>query len=172
MGKVTFDGINKLILVNYGETELDVKMDLYSEWKQWVLQLDNAKFEQAMVSIGGDTISSGRYLGTTTFLENNWKIKPYSWNHILTINGNLYTRDGSSPFIPCDGDFNVTINLSTSNLIDAIATNGSTVDTSSIANAVWNQLLSQIITEGSIGKLIQTLEKKIDDTEAIVMTLD
>ena len=33
--KVTFDGPNKLILINHGEVSIDVKEDIYSGWKEW-----------------------------------------------------------------------------------------------------------------------------------------
>ena len=41
--KVTFDGINKHIIINPGETQIDVQVDLYSAWKEWVHQLEITK---------------------------------------------------------------------------------------------------------------------------------
>ena len=34
--KVTFDGPNKIIIVNEGVTELDFREDVYSNWKEWL----------------------------------------------------------------------------------------------------------------------------------------
>lgn len=174
MAKVTFDGVNKLIKVNSGITEIDVKVDLYSDWKEWIVQSDNSKYLPAMAAIGGDQISSTKFLGTTFFLENGWKIKPYGWNHTLTISGNLYSRDGSSPFVSADGSYNIAINMTTSNIIDTISTSGggtATVDNAAIASAVWNKLLTDITTTSSIGLLMKSMEKKIDDTQAIVESI-
>jgi len=53
--KITFDGGNKLIIVNNGETSLDVGLDLYSAWKEWMLLSDNSKYPIAFSAIGGDS---------------------------------------------------------------------------------------------------------------------
>ena len=70
--KVTFDGLNKLILVNEGVTELDFRVDVYSAWKEWIQDPNqvNAKWEKALDVIGGDPLPGDRVLGTTFFLEN------------------------------------------------------------------------------------------------------
>lgn len=116
----TFDGPNKLIILTSGTTTVDVKV-LYSAWKDWVLLSNNAAFLQAFSAIGGDPLVGGQFLGSTYFLENGWKIRPQEANHTLVVSGNLYARDGSSPFVSTVGSFNVTINLSTSNLVDTVS---------------------------------------------------
>ena len=73
--KVTFDGLNKLILVNDGVTELDIKEDVYSAWKEWVSSFnDNAKWEPAIRSTGGDPTVGSRFSGDIYFLINGWKL--------------------------------------------------------------------------------------------------
>jgi hypothetical protein len=94
----TFDGVNKLIILSNGTTTVDAK-DMYSRWKDWSLVGDNAKYLQALSVLGGDPLPGGRYLGTTYFLENGWKIRPFEGNHTLVLQGNLYSRDGSDPFV-------------------------------------------------------------------------
>ena len=42
--KVTFDGENKLIIINPGETDINVKRDIYSSWKEWILLRDYLKW--------------------------------------------------------------------------------------------------------------------------------
>ena len=54
MAKVTFDGPNKLIIVNPGIVELDVQVDIYSDWKEWAATGDNLKYPPALRTIGGD----------------------------------------------------------------------------------------------------------------------
>jgi hypothetical protein len=129
MSKVTFDGPNKLIIVDNGETSLSVKEDMYSAWKDWIKLTDNAKYLQAFSTIGGDPLVGSLNLGDTYFLENGWKIRPYEGEHRLTVEGNLYSRDGLSPFVPTLGDFNVLISLVTSNLINTISVGGSALTT-------------------------------------------
>jgi hypothetical protein len=116
--KVTFDGTYRIIYVNEGETELDVQIDLYSNWKEWVQVRDHAKYAQAFTAIGGQPISDIQSVGITYFLENGWRIQPWPGDYILTIDGNLYTREaGENPIIPVSG---VSTALTRSNLVDLI----------------------------------------------------
>ena len=121
---VTFDGTNKLIICTAGTTSLDVQEDIYSAWKDWVQTDDNAKYLQALAVIGGDPITETISLGSTYFLENGWKIRPQESSHVLTVSGNLYARDGSSPFVVTLGNYNVMISMARSNLIDTVNTAG------------------------------------------------
>lgn len=122
MSKVSFDGNAKLIQINLGETSIDVKTDLYSKWKLWAAEGDNLKYLPAFRSVGGDPTVNGKYLGSTFFIQNGWKIRPPSEDTFITIVGNLYADDGSNPFVPCLGDFNVVLSTTTSNLVDAVST--------------------------------------------------
>jgi hypothetical protein len=124
---VTFDGPNKIMteISAEGDNTLEV-VDIYSAWKEWVLQSDNAKYEQAFAVVGGDPISGTQNLGSTFFLENGWRIRPAELTHKLTVLGNLFTREaGESPFIPVLGAYTVTIELRVSNLVDTVATGAS-----------------------------------------------
>jgi len=107
--KCTFDGANRLILINSPETEIDVKRDVYSDWKEWASLRDNTKYEPALRVVGGDPISESRSLGATFFLTNGWRIRPWEGTYELNFVGNLYTEEGSSPFIPTINPSNVSI---------------------------------------------------------------
>ena len=159
MAKVTFDGVQKLIIVDNGITELDVKIDLYSDWKEWVITDDNSKYLVDLSVIGGDPISSTQSLGSTFFLENGWKIRPYEGSHTLTINGNIFTRTEEPIIVPTLGDYNVLVNLSTSNLIDTVSTDGSTGPTAdSIAAKVWDSLTANHLTGGTFGLFLNLIK--------------
>lgn len=122
MAKVTFDGPTKIISVNSGITTIDVKTDLYSDWKEWVLLLDNSKYAPAFRAVGGDEISAGLYLTGSYFLTNGWKIRPDEADHVLKVIGNLYVDgEDTSPFIPTLGTYNVSIQLNTSNIVNTVA---------------------------------------------------
>ncbi len=118
----SFDGTTKIISV-IGVNSFTVA-DCYSRWVDWVATGDNSKYLQAFAVTGGDPLPGGRFLGTTFFLENGWKIRPREANHSLAVSGNLYSRDGSDPFVSTLGVFNVRVSLTTSNLVDTIATGG------------------------------------------------
>jgi hypothetical protein len=125
MSKVTFDGDRQLIIVNTGITFLDFRKDVYSAWKEWVLQGDNSKYPLAIEVIGGDPLPEDS-LGLTFFLLENWKIRPYEGDHRLTIKGNVYKKDQSDPIADTVGDFKVTVQMRVSNLIDMVNTGGGT----------------------------------------------
>lgn len=157
MAKVTIDGPNRLIVINLGETSISVKEDLYSEWKNWTTQGDNSKYLPAFSVIGGEEISAGKYVGTTYFLENGWRVRPYEGDHVLAVEGNLYTREsGERPVIPTVGSYNVMVELVRSNLVDTIATSGTEIDYDVLANAVWSKLTTDTIPSGSYGNHVFT----------------
>ena len=143
--KVSFNGITKIITVASGYTSLDIKDDVYSAWKDWVIINDNSKYEPAFSAVGGDTLPGGRYLGSTFFLENGWKIRPNESSHTLTVTGNLYSRDGASPIIATQGNYNVLVIMTTSNLIDMVATGGVNQET------------------------LDRIESKVDDAQAFIL---
>lgn len=115
---ISFDGINKIISLSLGTHDISVK-EIYSRWIDWVASSDNSKYLQAIRFVGGDILPGSKELGITFFLLNGWKIRPAEENHVLNLNGNLYSEDGSSPFIPVLGSYNVTVINSVSSLVDS-----------------------------------------------------
>jgi len=97
MSKVTFDGLNKLITVITGVTYLDVKTDIYQEWKKWVIEDNNSQWLQAFRTFGGDPTTSNQNAPSYYFLINEWKIKIENLDVI--IQQNLYSDDYDNPFI-------------------------------------------------------------------------
>lgn len=73
--KCIFDGVNKTIYVTLDVTDLHIKEDVYSDWKEWVAMEDNAKYEPAIRTIGGDSVGGGKYAGDIYFLINGWKLQ-------------------------------------------------------------------------------------------------
>lgn len=153
----TFDGVNKIMSITTGTTSFTVKA-LYSEWKAFVKIGDNAKYLPAFNYVGGDPTTPGQYLGSTFFLLNGWKIRPFDADHTLIIDGNLFTDDQSSPYIATLSPHNVIIQNAFSNLTTTVATGGTTIDASAIATAVWNtNIASTPFTQsGTIGNYIKT----------------
>jgi hypothetical protein len=97
MSKVTFDGLTKIINVNTGVTDIDVKMDIYLEWKKWVSDGDNSKWLAAFRAFGGDPTSINQNAPSYFFLINNWQVKVENLN--LNINNNLYSDNYNIPYI-------------------------------------------------------------------------
>ncbi len=115
MALVTFDVDNLLIIVNTGITELDVRVDLYSDWKEWVLASDNnAKIFQAFEPVGGNFLATvggaDKFLSGYFFLKNGWRIRPQEANHELVFtNGYVFVDGGGNPIVPTVGGFTVTV---------------------------------------------------------------
>lgn len=168
---VSFDGIERIIYVNEGVTSLDVKDDIYSAWKEWVKYQDNAKYAQAFTAIGGQPITNILFVGTTYFLENGWRIQPWPGEYVLTIDGNIFTREpGENPMVPVSG---VSVSLSRSNLVDLIvaepvlsgnlAITISNTSIQDIANNVWEEVINDKGTTArdQLGRKIATKTQDI-----------
>lgn len=134
--KVTFDGVNRIIYVNYGETLIDIQTDVYSAWKEWSQLRDYLKFLPAMRTVGGDPTTGGSTLGATFFLINNWQLKTWEGDHTLTVIGNIYSDDLLPVFLPTTGPYTILIYGQVSNLIDAPASSITTTDVTNIRNSI------------------------------------
>lgn len=141
MADVTFDGNNLFIqLSSIGS--FDVKTDMYSAWKEWVLQSDNAKYPPAFDTIGGDSIGNNQEVAPYFFCRNDlgWRIKMPTENGEIIISGNLFARNDSVSLFEQAAGFDAFLRLEVSS--KAIVVNsGSGVapqDIVDIANAVWN----------------------------------
>jgi len=163
MSNVSFSGEDKIIQITKepiaGLVDLDVKADIYSAWKEWMLLSDNSKFEPAMRAVGGDPISSMKNLGATFFLINGWRIRPYEANHRLVLTGNLFTDPpGDSPVVSTVGYYNVVVEYFISNLTDSVS-----ADLGDVATAVWDKPLDSP-APGTYGEAI----KKIKATTMLI----
>ena len=125
--KCLFDGENKLIFIEPSVSEVSVKEDIYSDWKEWASVRDNSKFLPAIRTTGGDIISAGQYTGDIYFLTNGWQILI---DHSVNIDGVLFSDDYPSPFIRQTGTQIVT------NKVSSLVTTVETGATS--AQDLWN----------------------------------
>jgi len=133
---VTFDGPNLVVILESAVTEVDVRVDLYLEWKTWVKLSDNAKFPQLFRVIGGDPLGNDLFAGSYFFVQNQidpdpgiggWRIRPPEEDIIITLNGNLFPEDSTTVlFVPTIGNFNTLLRLNTSSLTQ-LASTGLTV---------------------------------------------
>jgi len=140
MADVTFDGTARLIIVNNGITELDVA-DVYSWWKEWVLESDNAKYLSAFRTTGGDPISGTLNISAYFFLTNGWRMRPDEVDHTLTVNGNLYVEGGVDfPFVTTIDPWTVLVTLQVSPQSQRVSTGIGTVE--EVQQAVWSKDLA------------------------------
>lgn len=164
--KVTFDGVNKLILINPGETTVDVQEDIYSAWKQWMLlkNIENFRYLKPIDIVGGEPLPGDQALDSTFFLINGWKIKPYPGSYTLNIVGNVFDIDGGS--IKVDADItegiqnNIAINTQTSAVVRRIQGSESNI-TASLVTSQAAQLTSIENTTNTIDSTTTTSYNQI-----------
>jgi len=165
MAKVAFDGINKLIIVTEtpgtsGVVEIDAQIDLYSDWKEWVISNTNVKYLEAIQTVAGDPISADQYISPYFFLVNGWRIRPYESTHQLVINGNLFVEGGvENPFVPTLGAYNVMVRLNTT--VNAVTTVVSV--SGGGGGEPWDQLYAQHQIPGSFGELVTNMSNDVSD---------
>lgn len=122
---VAFDGANKLILGLQGVTYHDVEINWYSAWKMWLKEDDNTKYLPAIRSVGGDVTDpiNDKRLGSTFFLMNGWKFKPYGEDADIVIEGNIRVDNteiyGDNVWVKPNGSYSIGITFQVSNLTDA-----------------------------------------------------
>ena len=124
MAVISFDGVNKHIIVQYGLGEDTVMLeiiDIYSAWKRWVQTGDNGKYLQAFYSIGGEPLGGVERLGQAFFILNGWTFAPETVIQLssLTINGNLFPQPETNPtlmFNHLQAGYSLAYNLRTSTL--------------------------------------------------------
>ena len=145
----TFDGANKLIIIDNGVTSFAVS-DMYSRWKDWFAESDNSKYETAFGnSVGGNSLGGGLVLGSYYFLQNGWLIRPQEAAHVLEVTGNLYPiPDTASLFAPTIGSFNVQIIMRNSSLTQGVLS-------TDISGAVWSADLSGAQTQDTAGDVVK-----------------
>lgn len=169
--KVTFDGPNKLIRVNFGETNIEVKADLYSAWKEWSQLENNLKYDAAFRSVGGDPLpQEGQFVDVILFLINGWRI--ISWEgarHVVNIDGNLVTEEGDSPYLNNGwGSFQSQVSAIFRVFQDAAEDTGiSNEDVEKIRDAVvpavWQALSADYSGEtGSIAELMKLIYERVE----------
>lgn len=105
---VTFDGANKLIILNAGTVEMNVQ-ELYSLWKDWMTQSDNAKYLPAISVVGGEPTVGQNKITPYFFMQNGWKIRPQEADHTLVVEGTLIPEAGEELFVATLGVYRISI---------------------------------------------------------------
>lgn len=137
-----FDGVNKIIIEPNGASATIIDAaSVYSEWKQWAL--NNPMFPPAFRTLGGDDIGGGQKISGYFFLINNWRIRPYEGNHMVSVLGNLSVDGGGNPFIPTVGNYLVSTQIITS-------ANSLTVSTGSALTPEEHARLFKTATKGDV----------------------
>ncbi|RLC37029.1 hypothetical protein DRH27_04330 [Candidatus Falkowbacteria bacterium] len=105
--------------------DIDVKVDMYSDLKEdWQASSTLRKLDFPIQAVGGQDKPGDVDLGTTYFVNSDWKFAPYEATHRLRINGNIYSVDGTTPFNTTAGAYNVIIENNLSALVEVASIEG------------------------------------------------
>ena len=146
------DGASRRIVLDSANVSAS---QIWSAWVDW--REHNQQWHLAFRQAGGDSLGGGLYIPPYFFLQEGWKVRPMEADHLLTITGNLFTEDGSSPLVNTIGNFNVIAQFTVPVQAQAMATSGGTggltttehlklmelenIDIQGVATAVWNKVL-------------------------------
>ena len=168
MADATFDGPNLYVtLPSIGA--FDTQTNIYSAWKEWVRQGDNAKYYPAFDAVGGDEVGSGQSVAPYFFCRNDlgWRIKMPEANGEITVSGNLFARDPSLPLFEQTQGFDAFLRLtvSTRAVVVEVGTSGLTASESSKLAAIPSNPL--LTTDERIGTSTESGPSLADFSRAV-----
>ena len=159
--KVTFDGANRIIRVNPGVTELNIKSDIYSDWKEWVRSSsDNAVWLPAIRTIGGDPTVEGQFAGDIYFLINDWKL--YIDLTKVKVTGVLFSDDYEAAYFSYDDVIQYPVQVSS-----IVSGSAQLVNSDSITQAN-NEILNKVLEVWQLMGLDLSNPKTITDSSITV----
>jgi hypothetical protein len=163
MADATFDGTNKIIkLANTGT--ITVKTEIYSAWKEWVRLSDNAKFQPAFDTTGGDDIGGGQVTAPYFFVRNDlgWRVEAPDADGEVTLEGNLYPRDAATTLFTAATGYDAFLRLETSSKATVLCDANSEL-AASIADAVWDEDITTHTTTDSTGAELTKARTNAED---------
>ena len=124
----------------------------------------------AMSVIGGEPLNDTLNVGSTFFLENGWRIQPVpsSVPYILTVEGNIFTREaGGNPFLFAEG---VSVNLLRSNIVDQVVATSTITETdyANIAQNVWQYGTINNTGSATYGRLVKDIDSDLTEVKVDV----
>jgi len=159
--KVTFDGANRIIRVNPDVTQLDIKTDIYSDWKDWVNSKDdNAVWLPAIRTIGGDPTVEGQFAGDIYFLINDWKL--YIDLTKVKVTGVLFSDDYEAAYFSYDDVIQYPVQVSS-----IVSGSAQLVNSDSITQAN-NEILNKVLEVWQLMGLDLSNPKTITDSSITV----
>lgn len=165
--KVIFDGPGKIIDVIPGVSTISVESDLYAPWKAWVLQSDNSKYPQAFKAIGGDPLVGSKIAPRYFFLTNGWKLRTYTGGGVVYIETNLFSEDGSNPYISGGTRASVIANTNDGSISVVASGGGGSAPTSEQnAEAVWAFLSNNGIM---MKEEIDAIKKRVKENQGLIV---
>jgi hypothetical protein len=179
--EVTFDGDNKLIIVNpirtfangapqSNTTNIRVKEDIYSASKRWLKRRQNLEYQPPMRAIGGDVVPGGLFAGDIYFLKDyqggespgNWRILV---DHQVELRGAIYNdATATLPFIVQSGGGVISTTSSLTYSYTGLAASVPTA--ASIRDEVWGTTPTAY-SQGSMAKIVDNTNKVVANVKVV-----
>ena len=165
MSDATFDGANLHITLPSIGT-FDAQTNIYSAWKEWIRQSDNAKYPIAFDTTGGDDVGGGQTVAPYFFCRNDlgWRIKMPSADGEIVVSGNLFPRDASANLFEQTVGYDAFLRLevSTRAIVATVSTgSGLSTEQDAVINAIAAKVAQITINEG----LVQSNLKQFNDVD-------
>ena len=171
--KVTFDPLLKLIYVNAGVTSIDVKIDLYSDLKEWYKLNTNSRIADfGMRSIGGDPTTAGQTAGDIYFMTNGWRVV-YDPTKV-TVTGVLFSDDYDTAWLDSD-TLNPVYPAVVSSLVNTATPSleGLAIPTATDnATAVRTELTPELATIEATNTIVTNTDSTVNTINSTVNTIN
>jgi len=168
--KFSVDTDKKLIYINENVTELDIKIELYSDLKEWYkLRNHSGTVDFPMRSIGGDPTVTGQKAGDIYFMTNGWRVV-YDPTEV-TVTGVLFSDDYDTPWLYSE-DLEQVYPAVVASLVNAITAAGLGIPSSSeTASAVRTELTPELtLVDASISS--RATQTSVNNIQTDVTTID
>ncbi len=172
---VTFDGLNKLMIMSPGVVDLPIK-ELYGDWKKWAQLSDNSKYLPAFSVVGGEPTIGANTITPYFFIQNSWKIRPQEANHTLEVDGILIAEEETDAFVDTIGVYRINIQsivplYTETVIIDAgldAEEHAWIENTNTIANSIDTTATSIDEKVDIIDTVVDSIETKVDIIDTVV----
>ena len=162
--KFYIDEALKYIVISPTATELDIKIDIYSDLKEWFTLYTNAKYPFPIRTIGGDDIGGGQTAGDMYFLINGYRVV-YDPTKVK-VNGILFSDNFDTPWLNV-GTLQPVYPATVSSLALSVAPDLSGLDLSEIAvptasenaSAVRSELSAELAEISATNTNVTTVKK-------------
>ena len=168
---ITFDGPNKIINITTPTTFTTVQA-IYEDSIEWADEAVNMIYLDPMEATGYEAIGGGVYSDKIYILKNGWKIKPWSGDYSLIIQGSLITDDETRRSVsPDSGNVDIVFQVATFGTVTQVISGSGVTeqDKLDIAEDVWEHAKGDTVyTDAEIMRKIETNRWKITSNQFIV----
>lgn len=149
---VDFNGEDLIITLEAGVSEVDVRADLYTEWKNWQREdrtdgSSNRKYPPAFRTTAGDPITQTLDSGGYFYIRNDlgWRIRPAEEHATILFTKNLVPEDPTlDTVVPTIGAYTVLI----------LGLQPVTQNVDKIAGSVWEEAQADHVAAGTMGRVL------------------